>query len=154
LAVTGERTAKAMYGARGWVAHHNTDLWRATAPIDGPNWGLWPLGGAWLCTALWDQWDFTRDDAFLRRLYPLMRGASLFFLDTLVEDPRGRGMVTSPSISPENMHPFGSALCAGPAMDRQILRDLFDRTVDAGSRLGLPFPNFNGASCGASRRCW
>ena len=136
LAVTGARTAQTMYRARGWVAHHNTDLWRASAPIDGPSWGLWPLGGAWLCTTLWDHWDYSRDEAFLRRLYPLMKGAALFFLDTLVEDPKGRGLVTSPSVSPENMHPFGSAVCAGPAMDRQILRDLFDRTVDAGRRLG------------------
>jgi alpha-L-fucosidase 2 len=136
LAVTGGRTAQTMYRARGWVTHHNTDLWRASAPIDGPNWGLWPLGGAWLCTTLWDHWDYSRDETFLRRLYPLMKGASLFFLDTLVEDPQGRGLVTSPSVSPENMHPFGSAVCAGPAMDRQILRDLFDRTVDAGKRLG------------------
>jgi alpha-L-fucosidase 2 len=136
LSVTGARTAKTMYRARGWVTHHNTDLWRAAAPIDGPEWGLWPLGGAWLCTTLWDHWDYSRDEIFLRRLYPLMRGASLFFLDTLVEDPEGRGLITSPSVSPENQHPFGSAVCAGPAMDRQILRDLFDRTVDAGKRLG------------------
>ena len=136
LAITGARTAKAMYGARGWVAHHNTDLWRASAPIDGPLWGLWPCGGAWLCTTLWDHWDYTRSDALLNRLYPLMRGASQFFLDTLIEDPKGRGLITSPSISPENQHPFGSSVCAGPAMDRQILRDLFDRTVDAGKRLG------------------
>jgi alpha-L-fucosidase 2 len=136
LSVTGARTAQTMYRARGWVAHHNTDLWRASAPIDGPDWGLWPTGGAWLCTTLWDHWDYSRDEAFLRRLYPLMKGASLFFLDTLVEDPQGRGLVTSPSVSPENMHPFGTTVCAGPAMDRQILRDLFDRTIDAGRRLG------------------
>ncbi|MEO5773949.1 MAG: glycoside hydrolase family 95 protein [Sphingomicrobium sp.] len=136
LSVTGARTAKTMYRARGWVAHHNTDLWRAAAPIDGPNWGLWPMGGAWLCTTLWDHWDYSREDTLLRRLYPLMKGASLFFLDTLVEDPRGRGLITSPSLSPEHQHLFGSAVCAGPAMDRQILRDLFDRTVDAGTRLG------------------
>ena len=136
ISQTGQRTARTMYNARGWVAHHNTDLWRATAPIDGPMWGLWPLGGAWLCTTLWDHWDYSRDETLLRRLYPLMKGASLFFLDTLVEDPKGRGLITSPSLSPENQHPFGSSLCAGPAMDRQILRDLFDRTIDAGKRLG------------------
>ena len=135
LSVTGARTAASMYGARGWVAHHNTDLWRAAAPVDGPQWGLWPLGGAWLCTSLWDHWDYSRDDAFLERVYPLMKGASLFFLDTLVPDQQGRGLVTSPSLSPENQHPFGAALCIGPAMDRQILRDLFDRTIDAGRRL-------------------
>ena len=135
LSVTGARTASAMYGARGWVAHHNTDLWRAAAPIDGPAWGLWPCGGAWLCNTLWDQYDYGRDPAFLARLYPLMLGASQFFLDTLVEDPKGRGLVTSPSLSPENSHPFGASLCAGPAMDRQIIRDLFNRTREAGTRL-------------------
>ena len=126
-----------MYGARGWVAHHNTDLWRAAAPIDGPLWGLWPCGGAWLCNALWDHYDYSRDEKTLQRLYPLMRGASLFFLDTLVEDPNGRGLVTSPSISPENLHPFGTSVCAGPAMDRQILRDLFAHTIEAGKTLGV-----------------
>jgi alpha-L-fucosidase 2 len=135
LSVTGAKTAKTMYGARGWVAHHNTDLWRAAAPIDGPQWGLWPCGGAWLCNALWDQYDYSRDRALLERLYPLMKGASLFFLDTLVEDPQGRGLVTSPSLSPENLHPFGAALCAGPAMDRQIVRDLFTHTASAGKLL-------------------
>ena len=136
LAITGAGTAKTMYNARGWVAHHNTDLWRAAAPIDGPLWGLWPFGGAWLCTTLWDQYDYSRDPAMLARLYPLMRGASLFFLDTLVEDPKGRGLVTSPSVSPENTHPFGSSVCAGPAMDRQIVRDLFHCTIAAARILG------------------
>jgi len=131
LSVTGARTAQTMYGARGWVTHHNTDLWRAAAPIDGPAWGLWPCGGAWLCNTLWDHYDYGRDAATLRRLYPLMRGAALFFLDTLIEDPQGRGLVTSPSLSPENTHPFGSSLCAGPAMDRQIVRDLFAHVVEA-----------------------
>ncbi|RZJ04570.1 MAG: glycoside hydrolase family 95 protein, partial [Rubrivivax sp.] len=133
LAVTGASTAKTMYGARGWVAHHNTDLWRAAAPIDGPLWGLWPCGGAWLCNTLWDHWDYTRDPAVLQRLYPLLKGASEFFLDTLKEDRRG--LVTSPSISPENAHPFGSSVCAGPAMDRQIVRDLFAHTAAAGRLL-------------------
>ena len=136
LSVTGARTAAAMYGARGWVTHHNTDLWRAAAPIDGPLWGLWPCGGAWLCNSLWDHYDYSRDEAYLRRLYPLMKGAALFFLDTLVEDPGGRGLITSPSLSPENLHPFGSSLCAGPAMDRQIVRDLFGNLVRAGRLLG------------------
>ncbi len=136
LSVTGVRTAQVMYGARGWVTHHNTDLWRATAPIDGPMWGLWPCGGAWLCNTLWDHYDYTRDPKVLARLYPLMKGASLFFLDTLVEDAKGRGLVTSPSVSPENQHPFGSSVAIGPAMDRQIVKDLFDYTVAAGKLLG------------------
>jgi len=140
LSVTGARTAAEMYGARGWVTHHNTDLWRASAPIDGPLWGLWPSGGAWLCNSLWDHYDYSRDGAYLRRLYPLIKGAALFFLDTLVEDPAGRGLITSPSLSPENPHPFGSSLCAGPAMDRQIVRDLFGNLVRAGRLLGQDAP--------------
>lgn len=135
LSVTGAKTAGTMYAARGWVAHHNTDLWRAAAPIDGPLWGLWPCGGAWLCNALWDHYDYSGDQALLRRLYPLLKGASEFFLDTLIEDPKGRGLVTSPSLSPENKHPFGSSVCAGPAMDRQIIRDLFAHTIEAGTLL-------------------
>lgn len=136
LAVTGAKTARVQYGARGWVAHHNTDLWRATAPIDGPLWGIWPMGGAWLCLSLWDAYRYQQDDALLRRLVPLMRGATQFFLDTLVEDPKGRGLVTSPSISPENPHGAGVAICAGPAMDRQILRDLFAAVLAAQQRVG------------------
>ena len=137
LAITGARTAREMYGARGWVAHHNTDLWRATAPIDGAQWGLWPTGGAWLCTHLWEFYDYTRDLDFLRSVYPLMRGASLFFLDTLQTDPATGHLVTSPSISPENPHPKGASLCAGPAADQQILRDLFAQTAHAASLLGI-----------------
>jgi alpha-L-fucosidase 2 len=138
LSVTGAVTARAMYGARGWLAHHNTDLWRATAPIDGPLWGMWPTGGAWLCTTLWDWYDYTRDPEVLRRLYPLLRDAALFFVDSLVEDPKGRGLVTSPSISPENIHPYGVAICAGPACDSQILRDLFAEAQMAHEQLGRP----------------
>ncbi len=133
LAASGAKTARAIYGARGWVAHHNTDLWRASSPIDGAAWGMWPLGGAWLCNALWDRWDHGRDHAWLAAIYPLMRGAAEFFLDTL--QTSAQGLVTSPSISPENRHPFGASVCAGPAMDRQILRDLFDRTADAAAVL-------------------
>jgi alpha-L-fucosidase 2 len=131
LAITGAETARKGYNARGWVAHHNTDLWRATAPIDGAPWGMWPMGGAWLCMTLWDHYEYTSDPALLKRLYPLLKGASLFFVDALVEDPKGRGLVTSPSISPENTHPGGVSICAGPAMDRQILRDLFGTTLRA-----------------------
>jgi alpha-L-fucosidase 2 len=145
LATTGAVTARATYGARGWVAHHNTDLWRASAPIDGPNWGMWPCGGAWLCKTLWDHWDYGRDPAWLRRIYPLLKGASLFFIDTLVEDAQSRGLVTSPSISPENEHHPGIALCAGPAMDRQIVRDLFAWTLAAQRELRDPDTAFAAA---------
>ncbi len=136
LAITGERTARDMYGARGWVCHHNTDLWRATAPVDGAQWGLWPTGGAWLCTHLWDHYDYGRDLGFLRSVYPILRGAALFFLDTLQVDPATGGLMTNPSLSPENVHPKGASICAGPAMDNQILRDLFDQVGRAATLLG------------------
>jgi alpha-L-fucosidase 2 len=137
------------YGARGWVAHHNTDVWRATAPIDGAQWGLWPTGGAWLCLHLWDHFDYNRDRAFLADVYPLLRGAAEFFLDTLVEDKKHGAWVTSPSISPENHHPFGTSVCAGPAMDSQILRDLFAHCIEAAKLLGRD-AKFS-AACAAAR---
>ncbi|WCM28632.1 glycoside hydrolase family 95 protein [Sphingomonas sp. QA11] len=137
LSETGSRTAREMYGARGWVAHHNSDLWRATAPIDGAQWGLWPLGGAWLCTHLWDRFDYGRDLAYLRSVYPLMRDAALFFLDVLQSDPTSGELVTNPSLSPENVHPKGASICAGPAMDMQILRDLFDQVSAAAGILNV-----------------
>jgi alpha-L-fucosidase 2 len=149
LAVTGARTARVNYGAGGWVAHHNTDLWRATAPIDGARWGMWPTGGAWLCKHLWDHYDYGRDREYLARVYPLMRGAAEFFLDTLWEDPKSGHLVTCPSISPENEHPFDAAVCAGPAMDGQILRDLFTNCIEAAGILGLD-ADFR-AACGAAR---
>jgi len=140
LSRTGARTASEMYGASGWVAHHNTDLWRATGPIDGPEWGMWPTGGAWLCDHLWNHYEFNPDQAFLKQVYPILRGAAQFFLDTLVEDPTNHWLVTNPSISPENQHPFGSAVCAGPSMDEEILRDLFGNTIKASEILGTDKP--------------
>jgi alpha-L-fucosidase 2 len=137
LTVTGARTAREMYGAGGWVAHHNTDLWRATAPIDGPQWGMWPLGGAWLAVALWDRYEYTGDRDYLRSIYPSMKGAAQFFLDTLVEEPTHRWLVTSPSLSPENPHPMGTSLAMGPTMDQQILRDLFAGVASAARTLGV-----------------
>jgi alpha-L-fucosidase 2 len=135
IAVTGAAVAREMYGARGWVAHHNTDLWRAVTPIDGAQYSLWPMGGVWLLQNLWDHWEFERDTEFLRTIYPLMRSAAEFFFDTLVEHPVDGSLVTVPSMSPENQHPFGAALCAGPAMDRQLLRDLFEHCVASADAL-------------------
>jgi alpha-L-fucosidase 2 len=137
LTETGARTAKTCYGARGWVVHHNTDLWRASAPIDGPQFGMWPLGGAWLCQHLWDRYDYSRDKDYLAKVYPAMKGAAEFFLDTLVEEPKHEWLVTSPSLSPENSHPFGTSICAGPTMDMQILRDLFSNCIRAAEILGV-----------------
>jgi alpha-L-fucosidase 2 len=137
LANTGAVVARDMYGAKGWVAHHNTDLWRAAGPIDGAQWGLWPMGGVWLLQNLWEHWDFSRDRAFLNQIYPLMKGAAEFFFDTLAVNPKDGSLVTVPSISPENEHPLKAALCAGPAMDRQLLRDLFDHCAEATQTLNV-----------------
>ena len=137
LVENGSRTARVQYGARGWVCHHNTDLWRQTAPIDGPLWGFWPTGGAWLCTHLWHHYEFTGDKQFLARAYPVMKGAAEFFVDTLVEEPRHKWLVTCPSISPENKHPSNVAICAGPTMDTQIIRDLFRQCARSAEILGI-----------------
>jgi alpha-L-fucosidase 2 len=125
-----------MYGARGWVAHHNTDLWRATAPIDGPQYGMWPMGGAWLLQNLWEHYQFSGDKKYLAEIYHAMKDSAQFFLDTLVEEPTHHWLVTCPSLSPENPHPGGASLCAGPAMDMEILRDLFANCIQASEILG------------------
>lgn len=138
LSVTGTEMAAAHYAARGWVLHHNTDLWRAVGPIDGAKWGLWPTGGAWLCVQLWDHATYAgRPDDLVRRLYPLIAGAARFILDVLMPLPDSDWLVTNPSLSPENIHPRGSSLCAGPAMDRQIIRDLIDALLGAAAQLGI-----------------
>jgi len=137
LAETGARTARVQYGARGWVAHHNTNLWRESAAIDGAKWGMWPTGGAWLSLHLWEHYLFGGDRKYLAEIYPLLKGASEFFLDTLVKEPKHGWLVTSPSLSPENTHPHGVTICAGPTMDSQIVRDLFDATRRAAEALGL-----------------
>ena len=137
LSESGRRTAKVQYGARGWVCHHNTDLWRATAPVDGPASGFWPMGGAWLSLHLWDHYEYGGDKQFLAEAYPILKGAALFFLDTLVEDPQKKWLVTCPSNSPENRHIEKTTICAGPTMDLQILRDLFTRCIQASLILGV-----------------
>ena len=136
---TGARTAKIHYGARGWVVHHNTDLWRATAPIDGPNSGMWPMGGAWLCQNLWEHYLFTEDKTYLKKIYPVMKGAAEFFLDTLVEEPTNHWLVTCPSLSPENKNPAAknTSITAEPTMDLEILRDLFANCIRASEILGV-----------------
>ncbi|MGB7581226.1 MAG: glycoside hydrolase family 95 protein [Sedimentisphaerales bacterium] len=135
---TGAHTAKVCWDADGWVCNHNTDLWRATAPVDGPLWGFWPTGGAWLCQHIWEHYLFTCDKEFLAKTYPVMKGAAQFFLDTLVEEPNHHWLVTCPSLSPENIHPFGNvSICAGPTMDTEILRDLFSNCISASEILGI-----------------
>ena len=130
----GRRVAKQLYGARGFVVHHNTDLWGHAVPIDGVGSGIWPMGGAWLSLHLWDHYDFTRDREFLgRRAYPMMKEAAEFLLDYMVD--HDGYLVTGPSLSPENRYraPDGSAvkLCMGPSMDTQIAYALFSRLIEA-----------------------
>ncbi len=137
LTETGARTAKVNWGASGWLCHHNTDLWRATAPVDGPFWGFWPTGGAWLSKHLYEHYEFNGDKDFLKKIYPALKGASQFFLDTLVEEPTHKWLVTCPSVSPENGHKFGTSICAGPTMDNQIIRDLFSNCISATEVLGV-----------------
>ena len=135
----GRRTARAHYGARGFVAHHNTDLWRAATPVDGARWGLWPMGAAWLSTHLFEHYAFGEDRAFLRKAYPVMKEASEFLLDFLVEDEQGR-LVTNPSHSPENafLDAKGNegVLCVGATMDFEIIRELFGDCIRAAQVLG------------------
>ncbi len=138
VAITGAEVARRNYGARGWVLHHNTDLWRAATPADGAQWGLWPTGGAWYCAQLWDHAAYAGyPETLVRRLHPILSGATRFVLDVLRPMPGTDLLVTVPSLSPENVHPHGSALCAGPAMDSQIMRDLFDAYLAASKQLGL-----------------
>ncbi|MFY1699320.1 glycosyl hydrolase family 95 catalytic domain-containing protein [Solwaraspora sp. WMMA2101] len=137
LAISGARTAQAQYGAGGWVTHHNTDGWRGSSVVDGAFWGMWPTGGAWLATLVWEHYQFTGDVTFLRTNYPAMKGAAQFFLDTLVTHPTLGYLVTNPSNSPEIAHHGDASVCAGPTMDNQILRDLFDGVARASEVLGV-----------------
>ncbi len=131
LSVAGQRTAKGLYGANGWVCHHNMDAWRGTSPIDAAFYGMWPTGGAWLCKSLWDQYEYSQDARQLADVYPILKGAAQFFLDSLVPDPAHGWLVTCPSNSPEHGHHAGASICAGPTMDNQILHDLFDSCIKA-----------------------
>ena len=135
----GEKTAKVHWGVdEGWVEHHNTDLWNRTAPIDGA-WGLWPTGAGWLSTHLWEHFLFNpTDKAYLQDVYSTMKGAALFFVNSLVEEPEtgNKYLVTAPSDSPENDH-GGYNVCFGPTMDNQIIRDVLNYTIEASKILDV-----------------
>jgi len=133
LSESGKQTAKDMYGARGWVLHHNTDIWRINGPIDGAFWGMWPMGGAWLSQHLFDKYEFNGDKEFLKSVYPVVKEASLFFLDFLVEEPEHKWLVVCPSVSPENAPSVHSSvsISAGTTMDNQLVFDLFTKTIKA-----------------------
>ena len=145
LSETGAVTARQMYGCGGWMAHHNTDLWRVAGPVDGAFWGMYPNGGAWLATHLWTHYLFTRDTAFLREWYPVIKGTADFYLDYLQVDPRNGYLVVVPSVSPEH-GPMGkkSPITAGCTMDTQIVRDALSSTLQASEILGLDDAAYRG----------
>ncbi|PMD99339.1 hypothetical protein BWI97_02555 [Siphonobacter sp. BAB-5405] len=137
LAETGQETAKVMYGAGGWMAHHNTDLWRINGPIDGAFWGMWTAGGAWLSQHLWEHYLYNGDQKFLASAYPILKGAAQFYADFLVEHPKYHWLVVTPSTSPENAPQAhgGSSVDAGTTMDNQIVFDVFSTAIRAAELL-------------------
>lgn len=138
LAVTGAATARDMYGARGWVVHHNTDLWRTTGAVDYAGPGMWPTCGAWLARHLWEHYLYSGDLGYLKSVYPLMKGAALFLLDFMVEDPGSGWMVVAPSCSPENTFDKvkKTTNAAGVTMDNQLVFELFSNVMEVAERLG------------------
>jgi len=148
----GSQVAREHYGARGWVFHQNTDIWRVAAPMDGPTWGTFTVGGAWLCTHIWEHYQYSMDKDFLKETYPVIEGSVQFFMDFLVPHPNGKWLVTNPSTSPENFpdgggnKPYfdevtagfreGTTICAGSSIDMQILYDLFGYYIEASEILG------------------
>lgn len=131
LSVTGRESASKMYHARGWNMHHNTDLWRITGPVDGGFYGMWPMGGAWLTQHIWQHYLYTGDKAFLKEMYPVLKGAALFYADALQTEPAHKWLVVSPSMSPENEYEKGVALSAGTTMDNQLVFDVFSNVIKA-----------------------
>jgi alpha-L-fucosidase 2 len=146
VAKNGAKTAAVNYGARGWVSHHNVDLWRQSAPVGNyglgsPTWANWPMSAPWFCQHLWEHYQFSRDAEFLRRrAYPLMKGAAEFCLDWLIEDKQGR-LTTCPSVSTENVFKTAEGkraeVSAGATMDRALIVELFTNTIESGRILNL-----------------
>ena len=145
LSQTGQLTAREMYGCDGWVAHHNTDLWRIAGPVDGTTWGMFPTGGAWLTTHLWQHYLFTGDKDFLRTYYPIMEGAARFLLQYMQTYPKdgeiktaAGWLMTVPTVSPEHgPQGKGTTVTAGSTMDNQIVFDVLTNTLNAAAILGL-----------------
>ena len=137
LAKTGADAARVLYGAKGWVAHHNTDLWRITGPVDAAYYGMWPNGGAWAAQHLWQHYLFTGDKDFLKKNYPALKGTADFFMSHLVKHPRHGWLVTVPSMSPEHGYDKSKAsITAGCTMDNQIAFDALYSTLLATRALG------------------
>lgn len=139
LSVTGQQSAKELYNSKGWMLHHNTDLWRITGPVDGGFYGMWPMGGAWLCRHIWEHYLFTGDKEFLKEYYPVLKGAATFYSNSLQEEPDHHWLVVAPSMSPENAYmqytvngkEQSVALAAGTTMDNQIVFELFSSIIHA-----------------------
>ena len=151
LSETGATTARTMYGCQGWVAHHNTDLWRIAGPVDGTPWGMFPTGGAWLTTHLWQHYLFTGDKEFLRSYFPVMKGAADFLADYMQPYPasgeikQAAGWVmTVPTVSPEH-GPRGknTNVTAGSTMDNQIAFDVLSNVLNAAKVLGIQDGSLN-----------
>ena len=138
LGQTGQETAKVMYGARGWMAHHNTDIWRINGAVDGATWGVWNAGGGWLSQHLWEHYLYTGDKKYLESVYETLKGAADFYADFLVKDPANGWLVVAPGNSPENSPAAhqGSAVTAGSTMDNQIVFDVFSSVIKASEVLG------------------
>jgi alpha-L-fucosidase 2 len=140
LSETGAKTARDYYNCGGWVLHHNTDLWRGTAPVDAAKYGMWPVGGAWLCLHIWEHYLFTGDKKFLRENYPLMRGAAQCLLELLTEEPKHHWLVTPFSMSPEHTYldqnGNTASLSPGPTMDIAQIRELFGHCIEAENFFG------------------
>ena len=144
LVESGKETAKAFYGdkAKGWVAHMMTNVWNYTAPGEHPSWGATNTGGAWLCAHLWEHYLYTQDKAYLQEIYPTLKGASEFFLTTMVEEPENGWLVTAPTSSPENSFFVGDdrtpiSICMGPTMDTQLVSELYQNVIDAANILNI-----------------
>lgn len=141
LAHTGAATAQTVYGAQGWVCHHNTDLWRASGPVDAAFYGMWPNGGGWLSTHLWERFLFSGDTCYLKKVYPVLKGAAEFYLSTLTTHPQYQWKVLAPSMSPEH-GPKGeeannTSITAGCTMDNQIVFDVLNNAREAAEILHL-----------------
>jgi alpha-L-fucosidase 2 len=130
---TGQQIARIMYGARGWMAHHNTDIWRAAGAVDGAFWGSWNNGGGWMSQHLWEHYLYNGDKTFLASVYPVLKGAALFYVDFLIEHPKYHWLVVCPDESPENAPKAhqGSSLDAGVTMTNQIVFDVFSNAIRA-----------------------
>jgi alpha-L-fucosidase 2 len=142
LSETGKETARVMYGARGWMAHHNTDIWRVNGAVDGAFWGAWSAGGAWMSQHLWERYLYSGDEKFLLSVYPVLKEASAFYVDFLIQHPTRPWLIVAPDMSPENAPKAhqGSSIDAGTTMTNQIVFDLFSSTIRAAEMLKLDGP--------------